>query len=401
MRPAVGRGMGPGEEAALGQGDDVRFELLSGGGAGPRLGRLRVGRLAVPTPVFMPVGTRAVVKTLEAETLERIGARLILANTYHLFLRPGAERIGRLGGLHRFMSWPGGILTDSGGFQVYSLSELRRVLPDGIEFRSHLDGTRHFLTPEAVLETQVLLGSDIRMVLDVCTPQPSDREQTARDMELTLRWAARSREAWEGRSRAPAANSGGALFGIVQGGIFPDLRRTCAMRLVGLRFDGYALGGFSVGEPVEQRIPALEAAVAELPAGAPRYLMGVGTPLDILAAVERGVDMFDCVLPTRNARKATVFTWNGRMILKNSAYGEDRRPIDPECDCPVCRRYTRAYLRHLFQVGEQSAGRLATIHSLAFYQQWMAAIRDAVAAGRFADFARAARERMGGGTRPA
>ena len=383
----------------MAQGEAVGFELHSGGAQGPRLGRLRIGRLAVPTPAFMPVGTRAAVKTLEAETLERIGARLILANTYHLFLRPGPERIARLGGLHRFMSWRGGILTDSGGFQVYSLAELRRVLPDGIEFRSHLDGTRHFLTPERVLEIQAHLGSDIRMVLDVCTPQPSERERTARDMDLTLRWADRSRAAWEARGRTPEGgpDAGGALFGIVQGGVFPDLRRDCARRLVGLGFAGYALGGFAVGEPVEQRMQALEAALAELPAGAPRYLMGVGTPLDILAAVERGVDLFDCVLPTRNARKATVFTWNGRMILKNSAYAEDRDPIDPGCDCPVCRRYSRAYLRHLFQVGEQTAGRLATIHSLAFYAQWMAGIREAIAAGRFAAFAAVARARMRAG----
>ncbi|MFH1144863.1 MAG: tRNA guanosine(34) transglycosylase Tgt [Candidatus Eisenbacteria bacterium] len=362
----------------------MSFELGAGGGEGPRLGRVRIGELSVATPAFMPVGTRATVKTVGSETLQEIGARLILANTYHLFLRPGAERIARLGGLHRFMSWAGGILTDSGGFQVYSLADFRKIHADGIEFRSHLDGTRHFLTPERVLEIEALLGSDIRMVLDVCTPQPSGREDTLRDMELTLRWAERSRAAWI---------AGGALFGIVQGGVFPDLRRDCARRLVAMGFDGYALGGFSVGEPVEQRIPALEAAIGELPVDAPRYLMGVGTPQDILAAVERGIDLFDCVLPTRNARKATVFTWHGKMILKNSAYAEDQRPIDPECTCPTCRRYSRAYLRHLFQVGEQLAGHLATIHSLAFYQQLMERLRGAIAENRVADFAGALRER--------
>ena len=398
-------------------GDPVRFELLAGEATGPRLGRLRIGSLAVPTPVFMPVGTRATVKTLTGEELREIGARIILANTYHLFLRPGGERIARLGGLHRFMSWPGGILTDSGGFQVHSLADLRRIDPDGIEFRSHLDGTRHFLTPEKVLEIQAQLGSDIRMVLDVCTSQPSGREQTLADMEVTLRWAGRSREVWarrvpegEGGSASGEGAADGAalhgaamppapaaLFGIVQGGVFPDLRRECARRLVGMDFDGYALGGFSVGEPVEQRPPALEAAVAELPAAKPRYLMGVGTPEDILEAVARGVDLFDCVLPTRNARKATVFTWNGKMILKNRAYAEDPRPIDPDCGCPTCRRYSRAYVRHLFQVGEQLAGRLASVHSLAFYQEFMAGIREAIAAGRFAEFAAAVRERLRAG----
>jgi len=386
-------------------GDGVRFELLSGHDGGPRLGRLWIGELAVPTPAFMPVGTRATVKTLDSEILQEIGARLILANTYHLFLRPGAERIARLGGLHRFMSWPGGILTDSGGFQVHSLAEFREIRPDGIEFRSHLDGTRHFLTPEAILEIQARLGSDIRMVLDVCTSQPAALSETARDVELTLRWAERSREAWTAQARPGAAEPGGAgerragsagaaLFAIVQGGTFPELRRACARRLVSLGFDGYALGGFSVGEPVEARPAALEAALAELPRERPRYLMGVGTPEDILDAVGLGVDLFDCVLPTRNARKATVFTWKGKMIVKNSAFAEDPRPLDPDCPCAACRRYSRAYLRHLFQVGEQLAGRLATIHSLAFYQQLMAGIREALAAGRYADFAREARARM-------
>ncbi len=374
-------------------GDRVRFELMSGGVRGPRLGRLAIGSLAIPTPAFMPVGTRASVKTLDGEALREIGARLILANTYHLFLRPGDERIAHLGGLHRFMSWPGGILTDSGGFQVHSLAEFRKIQADGIEFRSHLDGTRHFLTPESILEIQERLGSDIRMVLDVCTSQPAGEEQTESDMELTLRWAERSREAWERRAGEP----GGALFGIVQGGTLPALRERCARQLVTLGFDGYALGGFSVGEPVESRGAAVDAAIGELPAERPRYLMGVGTPEDILEAVARGVDLFDCVLPTRNARKATVFTWNGKMILKNRAYAEDPRPIDPDCGCPACRRYSRAYLRHLFRVGEQLAGRLASIHSVAFYQQLMEAIREAIAAGRFSAFAAEARARFARG----
>ncbi|MCK4414256.1 MAG: tRNA guanosine(34) transglycosylase Tgt [Candidatus Eisenbacteria sp.] len=363
----------------------VQFELITGPGDGPRMGRLMIGDLEVRTPAFMPVGTRASVKTLGSEDLEALGSRLILANTYHLHLRPGAERIARLGGLHRFMGWRGGILTDSGGFQVYSLANLRRIHPDGIEFRSHLDGSPHFLTPEGVLDIQGQLGSDIRMVLDVCTPQPAGREQTEREMALTLSWAERSRRYWA--QAAEQAIRPGALFGIVQGGTFPDLRRTCAERLVDLEFDGYALGGFAVGEPPEQRWPALEAGVTVLPEERPRYMMGVGTPADILAAVARGIDLFDCVLPTRNARKGTLFTWAGKMIVKNAIFAEDQRPVDPECGCPTCRRYTRAYLRHLFQVGEYLAGRLATLHSVAFYQQLMERIREAIVAGRFAEFA--------------
>lgn len=396
----------------------MEFDLLRGSGRGPRLGRLRIRGLEIPTPAFMPVGTRASVKTLGSEDLEALGARLILANTYHLYLRPGAELIARLGGLHRFMAWNGGILTDSGGFQAFSLARLRSIREEGIEFRSHLDGSRHLLTPEGVLDIQARLDSDIRMVLDVCTPQPADRARTAEELALTLRWAARSREAWdralsaapdeeaagirdEEGLRAGGRRAGGdgdrapaALFGIVQGGTFPDLRRESAERLVDLGFDGYALGGFSVGERAEERVPGMEAALAALPAGRPRYLMGVGTPLEILDAVARGVDLFDCVLPTRNARKGTLFTWRGKLIVKNRACADDGGPIDPRCDCPACRRYSRAYLRHLFQVGEQLAGRLATIHSLAFYQQWMAGIREAIAADRFADFAREARARM-------
>jgi queuine tRNA-ribosyltransferase len=375
----------------------VTFDLLRGG-RGPRLGRLRVRGLSIPTPAFMPVGTRATVKTLGTEDLLAIGARLILANTYHLYLRPGGELIARRGGLHRLMSWPGGILTDSGGFQVFSLAALREIREEGIDFRSHLDGSSHRLTPESVLEIQAQLDSDIRMLLDVCTPQPADRARTEIDLERTLRWAERSRTT--ARSHAGEPGSDAALFGIVQGGTFPDLRRRGARALVALGFDGYALGGFSVGERAEQRVPGMEAALEELPVERPRYLMGVGTPLEIIDAVGRGVDLFDCVLPTRNARKGTLFTWQGRMVVKNRVYAEDDRPVDPACDCATCRRYSRAYLRHLFQVGEQLAGRLATIHSLAFYQQLMAAIRAAIAADRFEAFAREARARLTDGAHP-
>jgi queuine tRNA-ribosyltransferase len=335
---------------------------------------------------FMPVGTRASVKTLGSEDLERIGARLILANTYHLHLRPGAALIRARGGLRRFMAWGGAILTDSGGFQVHSLADLRRILPDGIEFRSHLDGSAHLFTPESVLELQEELGSDVRMVLDVCTPYPAGEEQAAEEMALTQAWAARSLAQRE-RMRA-AGRWHGALFAIVQGGVHAELRRRGASALASSDFDGYALGGLSVGEPLELRQPAMDAALAELPVERPRYLMGVGTPADILDAVGRGVDMFDCVLPTRNARKGTIYTWNGRMVIKNRAYAEDDRPIDAACGCPVCRRYSRAYLRHLFQVGEQLAGRLATIHTLAFYLELMERARKAIEGGRYAEFAR-------------
>lgn len=360
------------------------FERRGGAPGGARLGCLRIGELCVPTPAFMPVGTRAAVKTLAAEELEAIGARLILANTYHLLLRPGPERVAQLGGLHRFMSWRGGILTDSGGFQVFSLAAFRRIRDGGIEFRSHLDGTRHVLTPESVLEIQAQLGSDIRMVLDVCTPYPAEPEQAREEMEQTLAWAERSRAWWE--RRPGAARDGAALFGIVQGGMHPELREACARRLVALGFDGYALGGFSVGEPAPERPAALSAALRVLPEDRPRYLMGVGTPLEILDAIDRGVDLFDCVLPTRNARKGTVFTWQGRVVIKNRLYAEDDRAIDPSCGCAACRRYSRAYVRHLFQVGEQLAGRLATIHSLAFYQQLMGRARETIAAGTWQGF---------------
>ncbi|MBD3235511.1 MAG: tRNA guanosine(34) transglycosylase Tgt [Candidatus Eisenbacteria bacterium] len=377
--------------------DDERrfgFRRLRGGACGPRLGELRLGARRIPTPAFMPVGTRATVKTLDSRDLERIGAQLILANTYHLYLRPGSHRIARLGGLHRFMDWPGGILTDSGGFQVFSLAAFRKIRPEGIEFRSHLDGSRHFLSPARVLEIQRELDSDIRMVLDVCTPYPAERAQAEAEMELTLRWAAQSRDWWRREASAEAAR--GALFGIVQGGVHSELRTSCARALVGLDFDGYALGGLSVGEPTEAGQAAIEAACASLPPERPRYLMGVGTPQDILAAVARGIDMFDCVLPTRNARKGTVFTWDGKLVVKNSAFAEDRAPLDASCECLACRHYSRAYLRHLFAVGEMLGGRLATIHSLTFYQQLMERIRAAIAADRFEAFAAETRRRLEG-----
>ncbi len=380
------------EKAWVGTPREAGFKLLAGAARGPRLGRLRIGDLEVPTPVFMPVGTRATVKTLGSEDLEQIGVRLVLANTYHLHLRPGSDLIQRRGGLHRFMSWRGGILTDSGGFQVHSLAHLRRILPDGVEFRSHLDGSSHFFTPKKVLEIQAQLGSDIRMVLDVCTTYPAEEDQAAAEMETTLRWAERSLRC---RDQMQSAGSWrGALFGIVQGGIYPRLRGRCGRELASMGFEGYAIGGLSVGEPAEVRLPAMDASLDSLPRELPRYLMGVGTPADVIDAAGRGVDMFDCVLPSRNARKGTVFTWDGKMVMKNRAFAEDDRPIDPECGCLTCRRYSRAYLRHLFQVGELLAGRLATIHTLAFYQQLMERMRKAIAEGCFEEFAAATLERF-------
>ena len=371
----------------------IRFTLLQGGTREPRLGCLQIGELQVPTPAFMPVGTRATVKTLDAQDVEEIGSRLILANTYHLHLRPGAALIRGRGGLHRFMGWRGGILTDSGGFQVHSLARLCRIQADGVEFRSHLDGSSHFFTPARVLEIQQDLGSDIRMVLDVCTPYPAEESRVVSEMETTLRWA---EQAIEQRARMRAAGAWhGALFGIVQGGVHEALRARCARELALLPFEGYALGGFSVGEPLNANGPAMDAALAQLPPERPRYLMGVGSPVEMIDAIARGVDLFDCVLPTRNARKGTVFTREGKLVVKNAVYAEDDRPIDEQCSCRACQRYSRAYIRHLFQVGEQLAGRLATIHSLAFMEDLMRRAREAIAQGAFSTWAEEIRRRHG------
>ncbi len=380
-------------ESVSPQDRQIRFELLKGGPAEPRLGRLQIGEVEVPTPAFMPVGTRASVKTLDAQDIEEIGPRLILGNTYHLHLRPGADLIRRRGGLHRFMGWRGAILTDSGGFQIHSLAKFCRIRPDGAEFRSHLDGSLHVFTPERVLEIQQDLGSDIRMVLDVCTPYPAEEDRVVADLETTLGWAAAS---VRHRERLQAAgNWHGALFGIVQGGLYAAHRERCASVLAASPFDGYALGGFSVGEPLGAGGPAMDAALAPLPADRPRYLMGVGSPWEMIDAIARGVDLFDCVLPTRNARKGTVFTRDGKMVVKNAEYAEDDRPIDEHCACRACRRYSRSYIRHLFQVGEQLAGRLATIHSLAFMEDLMKRVREAIANGTFSAVAEEIRQRYG------
>ncbi|MCS7272950.1 MAG: tRNA guanosine(34) transglycosylase Tgt [Fimbriimonadales bacterium] len=341
-----------------------------------RLGRLHTPHGTIETPVFMPVGTQATVKTLSQDELEQLGYRLILGNTYHLYLRPGDERIARLGGLHRFMSWHGAILTDSGGYQVFSLASLRQIDDDGVTFRSHIDGSEHRFTPERAIQIQQNLGSDIIMAFDECPPYPASYDEVARATERTYRWAIRCKQAWQAKPTQQA------LFGIIQGGTYEDLRLMSLEQITALELPGYAIGGVSVGEPVEetQRIVALVA--PRMPADKPRYLMGVGTPEDILYAVQQGVDMFDCVLPTRVARHGAVYTSRGRLNLRNAKYAEAQEPLDPECDCWVCQRYSLAYIHHLFRAEEMLGYRLATYHNLAFYARWMARIREAIRTGQ-------------------
>lgn len=340
-----------------------------------RRGRLHTPHGVIETPVFMPVGTQATVKTLSQEELEQLGFQIILGNTYHLYLRPGDERIARLGGLHRFMRWERAILTDSGGFQVFSLAKLRTIDDDGVTFRSHIDGSEHRFTPERAVQIQRNLGSDIMMAFDECPPYPASRDEVARATERTYRWALRCRAAWQAQPNAQA------LFGILQGGVYDDLRLMNLQQITELDFPGYAIGGVSVGEPVDAMRRVVELVAPRMPTDKPRYLMGVGTPDDILHAVQHGVDMFDCVLPTRLARHHTVFTSAGRINLRNAQYQERDEPIDPTCDCWVCQRYSLAYIHHLFRAGELLAFRLATYHNLAFYARWMARIRQQIEAG--------------------
>jgi queuine tRNA-ribosyltransferase len=352
-----------------------RIEIAKTLGAARR-GRLFTAHGTVETPAFMPVGTAATVKAMLPESVRETGAEMILANAYHLMLRPGAERVAELGGLHRFMNWPGPILTDSGGFQVMSLAKLRDIDPDGVTFRSHIDGTEHRLTPERSIEVQHLLGADVSMVFDECTPFPAAAEDAARSMQLSMRWAERSKSAFVPRP-------GHALFGIVQGGIYPELRRESAAALTAIGFDGYAVGGLAVGEGQDVMFQALEASVPALPAAAARYLMGVGRPSDILGAVKRGIDMFDCVLPTRSGRTAQAFTRAGMLNLRNARHAADSSPLDARCDCPACRSYSRAYFHHLFKADEILGPMLLTWHNLAFYQDLMRAIRAAIEKGGF------------------
>ncbi|GBC99583.1 Queuine tRNA-ribosyltransferase [bacterium HR17] len=338
-----------------------------------RLGELHLAHGTVATPVFMPIATQGTVKMLTADDLEALGAQMLLANAYHLHLRPGETLIAQLGGLHRFMGWQRPILTDSGGFQVFSLSTLREVTDEGVRFRSHHDGTDHFLHPETSIRIQEALGSDIAMVFDDVVAYPCPREQAQAAMERSLRWAERCRKA----HRRPDQ----LLFAITHGGVYADLRRWCTERLVAMDFPGYAIGGLSVGEPKEQMFGMVALSTELLPDDKPRYLMGVGTPADIARAVALGVDMFDCVLPTRLGRTGTAFTAQGRLNLRNARYATALEPLDPTCDCVTCRRYSRAYLRHLFKAGEATGPRLLTYHNLHFYLRLMDRLRAAIVAG--------------------
>lgn len=353
-----------------------------------RTGILTFGTLEVPTPTFMPVGTRGTVKAVSPDEVWNLGYRLILGNAYHLYLRPGHECVKALGGLHRFMAWPGAILTDSGGFQVFSLARLNKVTEQGVLFQSHLDGSRHLFTPELSVSVQEALGSDIIMCLDEVKGYPVSREQALEAVLRTTRWARRCKEA---KKRVDPA-----LFGIVQGGVFSDLRELSAQELTSLGLEGYAIGGLSVGEPREAMIEMTEAAVSHLPETVPRYLMGVGKPQDILDAVLRGMDLFDCVLPTRNARNAMLFTSHGPLNIRNACYRNDARPVDPNCSCPLCQKHTRAYLRHLFLEKEIYGLTLATLHNLAFYSALMHRIRTAIEENRLRSFVREVRVTMEG-----
>ncbi len=346
-----------------------------------RIGEMLTAHGPVKTPVFMPVGTLGTVKALCPEDLKTCGAAIILGNTYHLYLRPGCEVIERFGGLHRFMGWDGPILTDSGGFQVFSLSMLRRITDEGAEFQSHIDGSRHVLTPEKAVDIQCCLNSDILMCLDECIGYPSERSVTKAALERTLNWARRCRERW-----LAAGGGAGALFGIVQGGMDSELRRESARRTVDIGFPGYAIGGLSVGEPVTQMMEMAEVAVEHLPENAPRYVMGVGTPENLLDLVARGIDMFDCVMPTRNARNGQLFTDRGTINIANACHRFDTEPVDQGCGCYTCRHFSRAYLRHLYLSREILAYRLNTIHNVYYYLHLMERIRDAIERDEFEDF---------------
>ncbi|WP_101067841.1 tRNA guanosine(34) transglycosylase Tgt [Roseovarius salinarum] len=357
-----------------------RFELKANDG-NARAGVISTPRGDIRTPAFMPVGTAGTVKAMLPENVAATGADIVLGNTYHLMLRPGPERVARLGGLHRFMNWQRPILTDSGGFQVMSLAALRKLTERGVTFKSHIDGSRHELTPERSMEIQRLLGSDIVMCFDECPALPATEHEVARAMRLSMRWAERSRDAFGDRP-------GHALFGIQQGGVSHELRAESAERLVEIGFDGYAVGGLAVGEGQDAMFGVLDHAPGMLPADKPRYLMGVGKPEDIVGAVRRGIDMMDCVLPTRSGRTGQAFTRRGVVNLKNARHADDPRPLDEQCACPACRSYSRAYLHHVFRAGEMISGMLLSWHNVQYYQDLMAAMRAAIAAGRFDAFER-------------
>lgn len=358
----------------------VRYELIKTcKQSGARLGRLHTPHGIIETPIFMPVGTQATVKSMTPEELKEIGSQIILSNTYHLYMRPGHELIKRAGGLHKFMNWDKPILTDSGGFQVFSLGPLRKIKEEGVEFRSHLDGSKHFLTPEKAMEIQNALGSDIMMAFDECAPYPADREYVKNSLERTTRWLKRCKDAHNNTEKQ-------ALFGIIQGGMYKDLREQSAKEITSIDLPGYAVGGLSVGEPKPLMYDVLEHTTPFMPKDKPRYLMGVGSPDDLVEGVIRGIDMFDCVLPTRIARNGTAMTSQGKVVVRNATYAEDFTPLDPECDCYACKNYSRAYIRHLIKANEILGARLITTHNLHFLLNLMKQIRQAIMEDRLLDF---------------
>ncbi|WP_027701340.1 tRNA guanosine(34) transglycosylase Tgt [Metaclostridioides mangenotii] len=358
----------------------VRYELIKTcKQSGARLGRLHTPHGVIDTPIFMPVGTQATVKSMTPEELKEIGSQIILSNTYHLYMRPGHEIVKKAGGLHKFMNWDKPILTDSGGFQVFSLGPLRKIVEEGVEFRSHLDGSKHFLTPEKAVEIQNALGSDIMMAFDECAPYPADRDYVKNSLERTTRWLERCKEAHNNTENQ-------ALFGIIQGGMYKDLREQSAKEITSIDLPGYAIGGLSVGEPKPLMYEVLEYTTPLMPADKPRYLMGVGSPDDLIEGVIRGVDMFDCVLPTRIARNGTAMTSQGKVVVRNASYAEDFTPLDPECSCYTCQNYTKAYIRHLVKTNEILGARLITTHNLHFLLDLMAKVREAIMDDRLLDF---------------
>ncbi len=358
----------------------VKYELIKTcKQTGARLGRLHTPHGVIETPIFMPVGTQATVKAMTPEELKEIGSQIILSNTYHLYMRPGHDLIERAGGLHKFMNWDKPILTDSGGFQVFSLGPLRKIKEEGVEFRSHLDGSKHFLSPEKATEIQNVLGSDIIMAFDECAPYPADRQYVKNSLERTTRWLERCKAAHKYPEKQ-------ALFGIVQGGMYKDLREQSAKEITAIDLPGYAIGGLSVGEPKDMMYEVLDYTVPLLPEDKPRYLMGVGSPDDLLEGVLRGIDMFDCVLPTRIARNGTAMTSQGKVVVRNASYAEDFTSLDPECDCYTCKNYTKAYLRHLIKCNEILGSRLLTIHNLHFLLKMMENVREAIKEDRLLDY---------------
>jgi tRNA-guanine transglycosylase len=358
----------------------VKYELIKTcKQTGARLGRLHTPHGVIETPIFMPVGTQATVKAMTPEELKEIGSQIILSNTYHLYMRPGHDLIERAGGLHKFMNWDKPILTDSGGFQVFSLGPLRKIKEEGVEFRSHLDGSKHFLSPEKATEIQNALGSDIIMAFDECAPYPADRQYVKNSLERTTRWLERCKAAHKYPEKQ-------ALFGIVQGGMYKDLREQSAKEITAIDLPGYAIGGLSVGEPKDMMYEVLDYTVPLLPEDKPRYLMGVGSPDDLLEGVLRGIDMFDCVLPTRIARNGTAMTSQGKVVVRNASYAEDFTSLDPECDCYTCKNYTKAYLRHLIKCNEILGARLLTIHNLRFLLKMMENVREAIKEDRLLDY---------------